>query len=39
MRFDDEGKLAENWVGALNPLMFEIWQAPATAPLLFPPST
>lgn len=34
MRFDEEGKLVENWVGGLNPLMFEMWQAPATAPLL-----
>ena len=33
MRFEN-GKLIENWVGALNPLMFEIWQAPASAPLL-----
>lgn len=33
MRFED-GRLIENWVGALNPLMFEIWQAPATAPLI-----
>ena len=31
MRFED-GRLVENWVGALNPLMFELWQAPATAP-------
>ena len=34
MRFDDAGQLVENWVGALNPLMFELWQAPATAPLV-----
>ncbi len=33
MRFDD-GKLVENWVGGLNPLMYETWQAPAMAPLL-----
>lgn len=34
MRFDGEGRLVENWVGGLNPLMFEIWQAPATATAL-----
>ena len=33
MRFED-GKLVENWVGGLNPLMYETWQAPAMAPLL-----
>lgn len=33
MRFQD-GKLIENWVGGLNPLQFEVWQAPASAPLL-----
>ena len=33
MRFVD-GKLVENWVGELNPLMYETWQAPAMAPLL-----
>jgi len=33
MRFED-GRLIENWVGGLNPLMFEIWQAPVTAPQL-----
>jgi len=33
MRFED-GRLVENWVGALNPLMYEMWQAPVTAPLL-----
>jgi predicted ester cyclase len=31
MRFED-GMLIENWVGALNPLMFEMWQAPVIAP-------
>ncbi|MBX7483798.1 ester cyclase [Qipengyuania qiaonensis] len=30
MRFED-GKLIENRVGALNPLMYETWQAPAMA--------
>lgn len=34
MRFED-GRLVENWVGGLNPLMYETWQAPAMAPLLF----
>lgn len=33
MRFVD-ARLVENWVGALNPLMYETWQAPAMAPLL-----
>ena len=33
MRFED-GKLVENWVGGLNPLMYETWQAPAMAPVL-----
>ena len=33
MRFAD-GKLVENWVGGLNPLMYETWQAPAVVPLL-----
>ncbi len=33
MRFEG-GKLVENWVGGLNPLMYETWQAPAMAPLL-----
>lgn len=33
MRFED-GKLVENWVGGLNPLMYETWQAPAMASLL-----
>ena len=32
-RFMD-GKLVESWVGGLNPLMYETWQAPAMAPLL-----
>ena len=36
MRFED-GRLVENWVGALNPLMFELWQAPATAPRVLAP--
>jgi len=31
LRFDDAGRIVENRVGALNPLMFELWQAPATA--------
>lgn len=34
MRFDEAGRLVENWVGGLNPLMFEVWQAPATASVL-----
>ena len=33
MRFDD-GRLVENWVGALNPLMYEMWQATVIAPRL-----
>lgn len=33
MRFED-GKLVENWVGGLNPLMYETWQAPAMTPVL-----
>ena len=33
MRFED-GKLIENWVGGLNPLMYEMWQAPVMAPAL-----
>lgn len=33
MRFED-GKLVENWVGALNPLMYEMWQSPVIAPAL-----
>lgn len=33
MRFED-GKLIENWVGGLNPLMYETWQAPVMARLL-----
>ena len=33
MRFED-GKIIENHVGALNPLMFEVWQAPSSGPLL-----
>jgi len=33
MRFED-GRLVENWVGGLNPLMYEMWQAPAVAPKL-----
>ncbi len=37
MRFAD-GLLVENLVGALNPLMFELWQAPASAPLVLGPS-
>lgn len=32
MRFDDAGLLVENIVGALNPLMYEMWQAPVIAP-------
>lgn len=32
MRFDAAGLLVENVVGALNPLMYEMWQAPAIAP-------
>ena len=31
MRFDGQGRLVENWGGGLNPLMYEIWQAPAVA--------
>jgi hypothetical protein len=31
VRFNDAGKLVENLVGALNPLMYEMWQAPVTA--------
>lgn len=33
VRFED-GKLVENPIGGLNPLMYETWQAPAMAPLL-----
>ena len=38
MRLED-GRLVENWVGGLNPLMFEVWRPPATAPLLFGETT
>ncbi|WP_116970904.1 ester cyclase [Blastomonas sp. UPD001] len=34
MRFDDTGRLVENVVGGLNPLMYEMWQAPVMAPAL-----
>ena len=34
MRFDDAGRLVENVVGGLNPLMYEMWQAPVMAPAL-----
>jgi len=33
MRFE-EGTPVENWVGALNLLMFEMWQSPVIAPAL-----
>ncbi len=33
MRSED-GKLVENWVGSLNPLIYETRQAPAVTPLL-----
>lgn len=32
IRFDASGRLVENIVGALNPLMYEMWQAPVIAP-------
>lgn len=38
LRFEG-GLLVESFVGALNPLMFELWQAPASAPLVLGPRT
>jgi hypothetical protein len=39
MRFDEEGRLVENWVGGLNPLMYETWQAPVMAAALLRPAS
>lgn len=35
LRFEN-GKLVESWVGGLNPLMYEMWQAPVIARQILP---